>query len=123
MGDAFREGGWTMLPTTMFGLLLLAAAVRYALSPERRFVPLQMSLGVMTIACGALGFVMGVMKSFSAMGGVEPDKRWIWLLGVGESLNNVAVAFALVTAAAVAASIGAYRIARSLPDGSGRAAA
>ena len=115
MLEAFRLGGWGMIPTAIFGLLMLAASVRYAMSPEKRFVPLQISLGIMTMASGALGFVTGVMKSFSYLGQAAPDDRWIWTLGVGESLNNVALALGLVTLAAVAASIGAYRFSQSSP--------
>jgi len=113
MLEAFRNGGWGMIPTTIFGLLLVAASIRYSMSPEKRFVPLQISLGIMTISCGALGFVTGVMKSFSFMGNAAPDDRWIWTLGVGESLNNLALALGLVTLATLAASIGAYRFAQS----------
>lgn len=115
MGEAFRMGGWGMFPTSIFGLLMVAAAIRYALSPERRFVPLQVTLGIMTLASGGLGFVTGVIKSVSSIDSVGADKRWIWLLGMGESLHNIALALALVTIAAIAASVGAGRIARAEP--------
>ena len=39
MTDFFMAGGWGMYPTTLFGLLLLAAGIAYAALPERRFVP------------------------------------------------------------------------------------
>jgi hypothetical protein len=112
MIEAFRMGGWGMFPTALFGLVLIAATIRYAQRPERRFVPLQLSLGIMTIASGGLGFVTGVIKSLSAMEGVQPDKKWIWMLGVSESLHNVALALALVTLGSVIAGIGALRLAR-----------
>lgn len=115
MGRAFMDGGWGMIPTSLFGLLLLAAAIRYAMSPEARYVPLQLSLGIMTLAAGGLGFTTGLIKSVSVLGKVEPDQRWIWLLGMGESLNNIALALALVTLSAIAASVGAYRLSRALP--------
>jgi hypothetical protein len=112
MIEAFHMGGWGMFPTATFGLLLVAAALRYALTPERRLVPLVISLGLLTCASGGLGFVTGLIKSALAIEGAGPDKRWIWVLGMGESLNNVALALALSTIAALAASIGALRIAR-----------
>lgn len=112
MGDAFQAGGWGMFPTAAFGLLLLAATVRYAMSPERRFVPLQISLGIMTLTSGGLGFVAGLIKSFGAMGHVDADRKWLWMLGTSESLHNVALALGLVTLGALAASIGALRVAR-----------
>ncbi len=123
MSDAFHMGGWGMYPTLVFGVLLVAASVRYAATPERRFVPLQMSLGMVTLASGGLGFVTGMIKSALAIEGAGPDRRWIWVLGMGESLNNVALALALVTVGAIAASVGALRIARAAsPEGHPRAA-
>ena len=113
MSDAFHMGGWGMYPTLVCGLLLVAAAIRYAAGPSPRFVPLQVSLGVMTLAAGGFGFVTGLIKSALAIEGAGPDKRWIWVVGMGEALNNVALALALVTIATVAASIGALRLART----------
>lgn len=113
MIEAFHMGGWGMYPTLMFGLLMLAASIRYAVSPERRFVPLQVSLGVLTLMAGALGFVTGVIKTFTLIGDVTPDKRWIWMLGVGESLNCIGLALVLSVLAALAASAGAYRLSRA----------
>jgi hypothetical protein len=116
MGDAFRNGGFGMYPTTIFGLLLVAATIRYALSPERRLVPLQLSLGILTMASGALGFVMGLIKSVSAIGGVAAEQRWIWIVGMGEALNCVALALVLVTLGSLAASVGALRLGRLAAD-------
>jgi hypothetical protein len=116
MRDAFCMGGWGMYPTLVFGLLMIAASVRYAVRPEGRFVPLQVSLGLVTFLAGSLGFVTGVIKSFLAMGQVAPDNRWIWLLGTGEALNCVGLALTLLIIAALAASVGALRIARGAPE-------
>ena len=122
MGEMFHDGGFGMYPTTVFGLLLLAATVRYAVSPSARLVPLQVSLGILTMASGGLGFVTGLIKSVSAIGGVGADQRWIWLLGMGESLNNVALALVLVTLGSLAASVGALRLGRGFRPGGGLAA-
>jgi hypothetical protein len=112
MFEAWKMGGFGMFPTAIFGVLLVASAIRYALSPERRYVPLQLSLGVMTLSAGGLGFVTGMIKSALAIEGAGAERRWVWILGMGESLANVALALALVTLAALAASVGALRIAR-----------
>lgn len=115
MRDAFYMGGWGMYPTLVFGLLMLAASIRYAISPERRFVPLQVTLGVLTITAGVLGFVTGMIKVFLAIGEVQPDQRWIWMLGAGEALNCIGLALCLTVIAMVAASVGAFRFARMAP--------
>lgn len=113
MMEAFRLGGFGMIPTFLFGMLLIAVAVRYAMKPERRYVPLQLSLGALTLASGGFGFVMGLIKSLLAIGQVPESERYIWLLGLGESLHNLALALGLVTLGAIAASLGALRIART----------
>jgi hypothetical protein len=116
MLEAFHLGGWGMYPTLLFGVLMVAASIRYAISPERRFVPLQVSLGVLTLMAGTLGFVTGMIKVFLAMGDVPPDRRWIWMLGLGEALNCLGLALALVVFGALAASVGAFRFARMAPS-------
>lgn len=115
MIEAFHLGGWGMYPTLVFGLLMLAASTRYAISPERRFVPLQVSLGIMTLMGGSLGFVTGLIKTFTSMAEVKPDDRWFWMLGVGESLNCLGLALMLLVLASLASSVGALRIARAIP--------
>ncbi len=117
MRDVFVAGGPGMIPTALFGLMLCAVSVFYAFRPERRFVPLQISLAIVTLTSGGLGFVAGLIKSLSAIGGVPPDKRFIWLIGMGESLNNLGLAFAALVLAALLASVGALRLAlRSAPS-------
>lgn len=111
MDGAFRSGGWGMYPTLVFGLLMIAASVAYAFKPERRLVPLQISLGIMTLVAGSLGFVTGLIKSLGAIHQVPADQRFIWLIGLGESLNNVALALTLVMLGALAISVGALRLA------------
>ena len=58
----FSLGGYPMWVTLLFGALSIAAAARYAVRPERRFVPLVVTLGSMTFLSGSLGFVTGVIS-------------------------------------------------------------
>ena len=115
MREAFHMGGWGMYPTLIFGLLLIAASARYAVRPDRRVVPLQISLGLTTLFAGCLGFVTGVIRSLGALDAVPAEKRWIWMLGVSESLNNIGLALALVIIACLATAVGALRLAQAKP--------
>lgn len=112
MLELFREGGWGMFPTLVFGLVMLLVAARYAQRPERRFVPLLLGLGTVTLSSGALGFVTGLMATFRYIGGVPASQRYVALIGIGESLTNVAFALVFVVLSALAASVGAWRISR-----------
>jgi hypothetical protein len=111
MWNAFREGGFVMFPTLVIGLALLALAVRYAARPERRLLPLLGAFALLTGTSGALGFVLGAMKSLYAQNEVQSDKRWISLIGIAESLNNVAFALLLIFVAAVLMTVGEWKIA------------
>jgi len=112
MREAFLEGGWTMYATLVFGLALLAVAVRYALRPAGRFIPLLASLGITTLASGTLGFVSGVIETTHALPELAERADVVVWLGIGQSLNNLAFALlvvVVVVVAAVAVSVGAWR--------------
>ena len=112
----FQDGGLGMFPTLFFGLILLAVAGFYAIRPERRLVPLLVTLNLLTLSAGALGFVTGVITTASALETVPAGQTsLIALLGVGESLNNVAFALLFLATAAIAATLGAWKIARQAP--------
>jgi hypothetical protein len=116
MTDFFVAGGWGMYPTTLFGLLLLAAGIAYAALPERRFVPLLVSLGVVTLGSGLLGTVTGFINTFMYIQQVaEAKQRVITLLGVSESLNNLVLALIFVVLSTLVASVGALRLALRAP--------
>jgi hypothetical protein len=112
MLESFRLGGWGMYPTFFFGVLMLLSSIRYAVKPEQRYLPLQVSLGILTLMAGSLGFVTGLIATFSAMGQVKADDRWFWMLGVGESLHNLSLALVFLVLAGIAATVGAYRFAQ-----------
>jgi hypothetical protein len=110
--EYFRDGGWGMYPTLVCGVVLLAAALKYALRPERRFVPLLVALNILTLSSGALGFVSGVITTARHLEGVgETRSALVAFLGIGESLNNVGCALMFVVAAAIAVTLGAWKIA------------
>ena len=113
MSEFFRLGGWGMWPTLVFGLAMTGVGICYALRPSGRFVPLMVTLGVITFAAGTLGFVTGMMKSLTAAADFLPRDQAALLAmkGTAESLCNVALALGLVVLSTVAAAIGAWRLA------------
>lgn len=114
MSEAYRLGGWGMYPTTIIGLLLLLAAVLYAIHPDRRRIPVVLSLGVMTFLSGSLGFVTGVIKTLLVASSDDPPGPvgTIAAAGIGESLNNVGLALAILVLACIVTTIGLLRSSR-----------
>jgi hypothetical protein len=108
--DFFRDGGWGMYPTTLFGFFLVASAVLLLLRPERRWVPLVVSLGVMTFGAGLLGTATGLINTFRYVQKVPlPDQVQIASLGCAESLNNVVLALVIVVFSTLLATVAALR--------------
>ena len=114
MWDTFyRDGGWPMVPTSVFGFLLIAAAVLYVLRPERRFVSLVVALGVTTFGAGLLGTSVGIVKSFHYLPQVAAEKQLtVAALGCAESLHNLVLGLMLVVLAAVICAVAALRATR-----------
>jgi hypothetical protein len=107
---AFREGGWGMWPTLIFGTLALAIAVRHAIRPRRELLPLIVGLGIATVFSGVLGLSVGVMTTIRYIRGVpEADRGLIAMIGVGESLNNIAFALILAVLISLFGTVGAWR--------------
>ncbi len=113
MLSAFRDGGFGMFPTLIFGVMMLVIAVRYATKPESRIVPLVVSLGVLTLLAGALGFVTGIIVTMKAVAQVPPGDRYIALIGLGESANNLALALLLAVLSMLAMVLGAWKLSRA----------
>jgi hypothetical protein len=110
MQGIFHDGGWGMYPTTIMGLVLLAAAVQYARDPKRRRLFLLRQLNILVALSGTLGFVTGVIRTFTNM---PSDQLYIAFIGVGESLNNVALALGLMVLARIIIAVGATQSSES----------
>lgn len=109
----FEAGGWGMYPTSLLGFLLVASGVLLVLRPQRRFVPLVLSLGVVTFGSGVLSTCVGVVNTFHYLGQVQPSRQMeIAALGCAESLHNLVLALILVVVTALLASAAALRAAR-----------
>jgi hypothetical protein len=112
MMEAFRDGGWGMYPTLIFGLVLVVAAMRYAARPRPQEVPLMVSLGMLTLFSGCLGFVTGITTTMRAVAQVPPEQHFIALIGLGESAQNLVLALVMCVLATLAAVVGAWRLSR-----------
>jgi hypothetical protein len=104
-----QEAGWGFWPVAVFGAVSLFLALRYAIAPRRELLPLIIGFGVATVIAGLLGTVTGVQHSANYIMEVEADRRWIFLLGLRESLNNMVAALVVTAVTALAATVGSYR--------------
>ena len=116
IGESFHQGGWGMWPTLVVGLLMIGVSARYAVSPEKRFVPLIVASGTLTFLMGALGFVTGLIASATHVfpgGDIQPATNpLVMLIGIGESLNDLALAIVMLAVGMIAVTVGAARHAR-----------
>lgn len=104
-----------MWPVMIFGLATLGAACRYAFLPDTTRARQTIALGILTVMAGLAGTSLGFVITLTSMARVAPDERFIAMIGVGESLCNAALAFTLVSFAALVAAVGTWR----LPSGGG----
>jgi hypothetical protein len=119
LANAFKIGGWGMWPTLFCGVLLVGIGIVYAIRPQKRYVPLLLAIGTMTLFSGILGFSTGVINSFMYIHKVAATERYIALIGVAESLYNVVFAFIFLMLAAILGAVGAARLAGVLPPRAG----
>lgn len=111
MFDMIREAGFPVFAVLSFGLGSLALSVRQAVAPSPVLKPLLRSLILATVLLGVLGTAIGVQVSANAIGEVSPDKRWIFLIGLKESLHNLTIALVLVVPSLVLSGAGNARLA------------
>ena len=125
MGEIIRNAGWPIYPVLFFGGIALVLGVRHALVPQRSLLPLLVGFAAATIVMGCLGTSLGVQHTIEGIR-ERPDLHWMFVLGLGESLNNFSTALFLVLPATLAAAFGSWRMARRLeaietPSGVSRA--
>ena len=110
----FRDGGFGMYPTSLFGFALIASAGLLVLRPERRFVHLVGVLGLLTMGAAVLGTTVGIINTFRYIMTVPASDQFeIAALGCAESLNNLVLGLMLGVLAALLGSIAAFRASRA----------
>ena len=83
----FHEGGLGMYPTAFAGFLLLASACLLAFRPERRLVPLVVSLALFTLFTGVFATSVGLLHSLHYVAKAPTQQMTeSWRLGPGGAL-------------------------------------
>lgn len=110
----YQNGGWGMYPTTLFGFFLVATGVLLLFRPERKYVPLVASLGLLTLLSGMLGCSVGLVVSFRYVQNLPAQEQFtVAVIGCAESLNNVVLALLIVVFTSLITSIAAFRALKS----------
>lgn len=109
MFELVREAGYAIWPILAVGALATALAARYARRPQPELIPRIRIATIGTLVLGALGTVIGVQTSASALGPLEPDDRWIFLFGLQESLNDLVAALAIAFVVCALCYVGIHR--------------
>jgi len=106
----YAAGGWGMVPTSLFGFLLVAASVLYVLRPQQKIARLVLTLGIVTFAAGLLGAFVGICNSAHYLPQVEHASQIeVFALGCEESLHDVVLSLILVILAGLIAGVGTLR--------------
>lgn len=87
----FQLGGWAMYPIFALGVLGVGAAGRFAWRGEHQLLGFLRWLTLTLVACGWFGFFAGMIKASAAVGYRVPREQGftIFVVGLGEALNNV----------------------------------
>jgi hypothetical protein len=93
----YASGGYGMYPTTLFGFIMVLTACLYLFRPERRFVPVVITSGVLTFCSGVLGTFTGMIVVCTYVQLVEPvDAAKVMVVGSGQAFANIVFALILI---------------------------
>lgn len=109
MQEFINDSGYGIWPVLVFGIAFVIASFRHVRGIRSEGIGLAVSLGSLTLVMGALGTAMGIQRSAQAMPEVVSDERWIFLVGLGESMGSAIAALALVAIGLLAFVAGTFR--------------
>lgn len=107
--DFIREAGWPVYPVLALGLTALFLSLRHASAPQKGLLTLIVGFGVAGLLMGLLGTALGIDVTVEGITRIEPERRWIFLIGLKESMRNIELALLLGVPTALLATVGAYR--------------
>ena len=109
----FTVGGLGMYPISVDGFLLLASALLLALRPERRFVPLVVSLALLTLGAGVLGTLVGIVSTLHYVATTPTGQVQTLIMGAAEASHCLVLALLVILAALALTAIAAWRASRT----------
>jgi hypothetical protein len=113
----FTAGGLGMYPISVDGFLLLASALLLALRPERRFVPLVVSLALLTLGAGVLGTLVGIVSTLHYVATTPTGQVQTLIMGAAEASHCLVLALLVIMAALALTAIAAWRASRTRTAG------
>lgn len=120
MLEFWLAGGVPMFGVVTCGLAALGAAIRFAISPDKRKVGSIASLSLATLACSLLGLAVGLATVFEHIGKNEewqkpPMLPLILIQGTRESLSPIILGLMMLTVIWLVMAVGYRRLAPRLP--------
>jgi hypothetical protein len=100
-----------MYPTLLAGVVVVVAAVRYALRGDPNRLRLVRNLQLLVLLVGVLGFTTGIIHAFTSLPeNATPYDAGRWaIVAIGEALNCVGLALVSLVMSTIATAFGAHR--------------
>ena len=104
-----NEAGPLIWLVLVAGIVALVMAALYAANRQRRQASAALAATAGTVIVALIATVTGFQRAVGPLGQVAAEERWIYLIGLQESLNNVVVALVLAFLVTVLLAIGTWR--------------
>ncbi len=113
--DFIREAGWPIFPTLAFGVAALAVSIKMIEKPTEQLASLVRNLSCLTLIFGVFGTIIGLQTTVRAVEQVEPAMRWIFVVGLRETLNNLDAALLVLFPTMLCYTAGKYKLTEGKP--------